>query len=602
MNNLRLASAFFFLIFTGSIVVFAQKETPKPSPEQIDAWKKAEEERLHNDWANFARFSNDNEKTGLPAAGEKRVVFMGNSITEGWINQDPGFFAGKPFVNRGISGQTTPQMVVRLRPDVINLRPAVVVILAGINDIAGNTGPSTLEMIEDNLASMAEQAKANNIRVVLSSVLPAFDFPWRQGMQPAEKVVQLNTWIKSYAKDNDCVYLDYFTPMADERHGLKSEYTYDGVHPNLAGYKVMEPLVESAIQKALGIQKPSPADSPFMRQPTPNDKLISAEVIPGNKVKFRIYAPQARSVSVAGDMGWNLKIDFVKDSVGIWTGIFNDAKPGVYRYSFIVDGVRVNDPKSSIVTESPALLEVTGGGADFWAMKEVPHGDLRKVWYPSSSLKTTRRMHIYTHPGYDRSKDKLPVLYLIHGGGDNDAAWPTVGKANFILDNLLAEGRIKPMIVVMPNGSIPDEDFTRDLMNDVIPYVEKNYRVKTGKDNRALMGLSMGGLETLNTGIPNSSSFAYLLVLSSGWIPNQAAAMEQKENMVKQYADDVNKNVKLFLLTQGGQEDIAWKNCQNMMKIFDKYGLKYKYSEKPGGHTWFTWRDNLFEFAPVLFR
>lgn len=158
------------------------------------------------------------------------------------------------------------------------------------------------------------------------------------------------------------------------------------------------------------------------------------------------------------------------------------------------------------------------------------------------------------------------------------------------------------MIVVMPNGSIPDEDFTRDLMNDVIPYVEKNYRVKTGKDNRALMGLSMGGLETLNTGIPNSSSFAYLLVLSSGWIPGQPAAMEQKENMVKQYANDVNKNVKLFLLTQGGQEDIAWKNCQTMMKIFDKYGLKYKYSEKSGGHTWFTWRDNLFEFAPVLFR
>lgn len=365
---------------------------------------------MHNDWANFARFRDDNAKTGLPAAGEKRVVFMGNSITEGWINQDPGFFAGKPFVNRGISGQTTPQMVVRFRPDVINLRPAVVVILAGINDIAGNTGPSTLEMIRDNLASMAEQAKANNIRVVLSSVLPAFDFPWRQGMQPAEKVVQLNTWIKNYAKDNDCVYLDYFTPMADKRHGLKSEYTYDGVHPNLAGYKVMEPLVESAIQKALGIQKPSPADSPFMRQPTPNDKLISAEVIPGNKVKFRIYAPQARSVSVAGDMGWNLKIDFVKDSVGIWTGIFNDVKAGVYRYSFIVDGVRVNDPKSSIVTESPALLEVTGEGADFWAMKEVPHGDLRKVWYPSSSLKTTRRMHIYTPPAMTGVKTSFPFF------------------------------------------------------------------------------------------------------------------------------------------------------------------------------------------------
>jgi lysophospholipase L1-like esterase len=142
-------------------------------------------------------------------------------------------------------------MLVRFRPDVINLKPAVIVILAGINDIAGNTGPSTLEMIEDNLASMVELAKANGVSVVLSSVLPAFDFPWRQGMQPAEKVVQLNAWIKNYAKQNSCVYLDYFTPMADERHGLKAELTYDGVHPNLAGYKVMEPLVESAIQEAL---------------------------------------------------------------------------------------------------------------------------------------------------------------------------------------------------------------------------------------------------------------------------------------------------------------------------------------------------------------
>jgi lysophospholipase L1-like esterase len=251
MKNLKFVSALIILIITGNMAVIAQKNAPKPTQEQQDAWKKAEEERLHNDWANFTRFRDDNIKIGLPAAGEKRVVFMGNSITEGWINMDPDFFSGKPYVNRGVSGQTTPQMLVRFRPDVINLKPAVIVILAGINDIAGNTGPSTLEMIEDNLASMVELAKANGVSVVLSSVLPAFDFPWRQGMQPAEKVVQLNAWIKNYAKQNSCVYLDYFTPMADERHGLKAELTYDGVHPNLAGYKVMEPLVESAIQEAL---------------------------------------------------------------------------------------------------------------------------------------------------------------------------------------------------------------------------------------------------------------------------------------------------------------------------------------------------------------
>jgi lysophospholipase L1-like esterase len=244
-------AAILILIICGFLTLQAQNNQQKPTQEQLDAWKKAEDERLRNDWANLARFRSDNEKIGLPETGEKRVVFMGNSITEGWSKADPGFFAGKPYVNRGISGQTTPQMLVRFRPDVISLKPEVVVILAGINDIAGNTGTSTLEMIEGNIASMIDLAKANHIRVVISSVLPAYDFPWRPGLQPAEKVVQLNNWIKNYADANGCVYLDYFTPMADERHALKSELTYDGVHPNLAGYKLMEPLVESAIRKAL---------------------------------------------------------------------------------------------------------------------------------------------------------------------------------------------------------------------------------------------------------------------------------------------------------------------------------------------------------------
>jgi lysophospholipase L1-like esterase len=239
------------MLIACNVALVAQNKETKPTSAQQEAWKKAEEERFHNDWANLARFREENIKAGLPAVGEKRVVFMGNSITEGWSRIDSAFFSGKPYLNRGISGQTTPQMLIRFRPDAINLKPSVIVILAGINDIAGNTGPSTLEMIEDNLASMVDLAKANGIAVVLSSVLPAFDFPWRQGMHPAEKVVQLNVWIKNLAEKNSCVYLDYFTPMADERHGLKAEFTFDGVHPNLAGYKVMESLVEPAIKKAL---------------------------------------------------------------------------------------------------------------------------------------------------------------------------------------------------------------------------------------------------------------------------------------------------------------------------------------------------------------
>jgi len=204
------------------------------------------------DWSNTARFKDDNARVGLPAPSENRIVFMGNSITEGWINTCPEFFTGKSYVNRGISGQTTPQMLVRFRPDVINLKPAVVIILAGTNDIAGNTGPSTLEMIMDNLISMAELAKANKIKVVLSSVLPAFDYPWKPGLQPAEKIIALNVMIKNYADKNGIVYVDYFSSLVDERKGLKKELSGDGVHPNKAGYLIMQPLAEEAIKKALG--------------------------------------------------------------------------------------------------------------------------------------------------------------------------------------------------------------------------------------------------------------------------------------------------------------------------------------------------------------
>jgi len=203
------------------------------------------------DWPNLNRFRAENTALGLPVNGESRVVFLGNSITQGWIEARPEFFAKRPYINRGISGQTTPQMLIRFRQDVIALQPKVVVILAGTNDIAGNTGPSTLEMIEDNLASMSELASANGIQVVLSSVLPVYDYPWKPGLKPAEKIVTLNAWIKQYCAKKGFIYLDYFSSMVDERNGMKAALTKDGVHANLEGYKVMEPLVEAAIRKAL---------------------------------------------------------------------------------------------------------------------------------------------------------------------------------------------------------------------------------------------------------------------------------------------------------------------------------------------------------------
>jgi lysophospholipase L1-like esterase len=199
------------------------------------------------DWGYLNKYKTENEQILAPSSGEKRIVFFGDSITEGWKTIHQDFFIGKSYINRGINGQTTSQMLLRFRPDVIELKPKIVVILAGGNDIAGNTGPTTPETILGNLISMCELAKANNIKVVLCSILPANDFPWKRGMEPANKIEALNAMILKYAKANGIAYVDYFSAMVDERKGLKAIYSEDGVHPNKEGYLVMEPIVETII-------------------------------------------------------------------------------------------------------------------------------------------------------------------------------------------------------------------------------------------------------------------------------------------------------------------------------------------------------------------
>lgn len=204
------------------------------------------------DWPNLNRYKEENLKVQvLNAKNYSRVVFIGNSITEGWLNKRPDFFSSNKYINRGISGQTTPQMLLRFRQDVIALKPAVVVILAGINDIAENTGPYSAEATAGNIFSMCELAKQNDIKVIICSVLPAADFPWRRGLEPAQKVIGLNKTIKEYAAKNKLFYVDYFSAMVNEKSGLKEELGTDGVHPNEAGYAVMEPILQRAIAKAL---------------------------------------------------------------------------------------------------------------------------------------------------------------------------------------------------------------------------------------------------------------------------------------------------------------------------------------------------------------
>lgn len=241
-------------------IVFGQQPTATESADCAEIKTRAEraENRL-KDWPALSRYHDANEKLILPPKGEQRVVFLGDSITDSWSAPNMGgFFPGKPYINRGISGQTTPQMLIRFRSDVIALRPKVVVILAGTNDIAGNTGPTTLEAIEDNLTSMAELARANGIRVIFSSVLPVSDYEQRNGQpiiqtgrRPPEKITALNNWLKEYAARNHHTYLDYYSAMVDAKGFLKDELSNDGLHPNAKGYAVMRPLAEVAISYAM---------------------------------------------------------------------------------------------------------------------------------------------------------------------------------------------------------------------------------------------------------------------------------------------------------------------------------------------------------------
>jgi lysophospholipase L1-like esterase len=256
-----------FTPFFNSNVV-AQAQTPGTSPPQAAGADKAELSQLQaqlqaaqdklNDWPNLGRYHDANAQVTTPAPDEERVVFMGDSITDGWGRKYGKFFPEKPYMNRGISGQTTPQMLIRFRPDVIALRPKVVVILAGTNDIAGNTGPTTLEAIEDNLASMSELARASGIRVVLASLLPVCDYIKPQTpRRPNEKIVALNAWMKDYAARNGFIYLDYYSAALDDNKMLKQDLTYDGLHPNDSGYAIMAPLAEKAIAAALHGPSPS---------------------------------------------------------------------------------------------------------------------------------------------------------------------------------------------------------------------------------------------------------------------------------------------------------------------------------------------------------
>lgn len=367
------------------------------------------------------------------------------------------------------------------------------------------------------------------------------------------------------------------------------------------------------------------ASTAWAQQPTRPPQFVSPEVSADRKVTFRLHAPQAEAVSLNGsDIPGNGKgTPMTRGAEGVWEVSMGPLMAGAYRYQFHIAGVPVIDPRNPAVSESNnnvwSLLAVPG--SDTFDVRDVPHGAVSEVTYHSSALGRMRRMHVYTPPGYEKNTSKYPVFYLLHGASDSDDSWSSVGRAGFIVDNLIASGKAKPMIIVMPAGhttragfSVPGgtDEFARDFMEDVLPYIEKNYRVLTDRGNRAMAGLSMGGGQTLAIAIPNLSKFAYIGVFSSGVFsmfgtgrgpapPTPTGPTWEEQN--RKVLDDagLKKGLKLFWFGTG-KDDFLLKTTQQTVAMFKKHGFDVKYDETEGAHTWLVWRDYLQGFVPQLFR
>jgi len=331
------------------------------------------------------------------------------------------------------------------------------------------------------------------------------------------------------------------------------------------------------------------------------------------RVVFKVSAPKAGKVQV--DLG--RLYDMQKDEKGTWTVTTEPQVPGFHYYSLVIDSVRVSDPASESfygTGRMSSAIDIPEEGTDFYSIKNVPHGDIRSCFYFSKTTGTWRHLNIYTPPWYDKdTKNRYPVLYIQHGGGEDERGWAEQGKTDNILDNLIAEKKAKPMLIVMMDGNFSTgrggfgeemlKAFTAELKQSVIPFVEKNFRAENDSKNRALAGLSMGGIQTLYAGINNSGLFSYLGIFSSGWITGmQESLADAQYSFMSKNADKINADLKLLWISMGGQEDIAYKNCKIMLAKFDEMKIKYTYSEYPGGHTWPVWRNNLYNFAQLLFK
>jgi enterochelin esterase-like enzyme len=365
---------------------------------------------------------------------------------------------------------------------------------------------------------------------------------------------------------------------------------------------IFKPVDESKFNKYSVVGYPASTNVRGVKYP---------QILPDSRAIFRVKAPDAQKVQ----LDLVRKYDMVRNNEGIWEVITDSLSEGFHYYSLLVDGLAVADPASETfygMGRMASGIEVPFSGDTYYSIKDVPHGEICIKYYYSTVLNVWRRFYIYKPAGYDTNiSEKYPVLYILHGGGEDERGWASQGKTDLIMDNLIAAKKAKPMLVVMPDGNVNIQGFgentlklfERELKLCIIPFIEKNYRAETTSSNRALAGLSMGGIQTLYAGMNNTDLFSYLGVFSSGWIlPMQKDLADKQNDIIKKDFDKINSNLKLLWIGIGGKEDIAYNNCQTMLARFNEMNLKYIYNDYPGGHTWPVWRNNLYNFAQLLFK
>ena len=398
-----------------------------------------------------------------------------------------------------------------------------------------------------------------------------------------------------YLSANDVPHIYYIEPGVHDFKVWKN-----GLY--MFSQLLFKPVDMSKFNKYSPLGTPAPSNVRGSKYP---------QIMPDGSALFRLRAPDAQKVQL--DLA--KKYDMVRNSEGTWEVTTDSLTEGFHYYSLILDGVAVADPSSESfygMGRMASGIEVPFSGDGYYAVKDVPHGEIAIKRYFSTVFNTWRQFYIYKPAGYDlNTGQKYPVLYILHGGGEDERGWAIQGKTDLILDNLIAAEKAKPMMIVMPDGNVSGpmgfgemslRMFERELTQCIIPFVEKNYRAETGPGKRALAGLSMGGLQTLYIGINNAAMFPYLGVFSSGWmIPAHNDLAGKQYDFIRDNPEKISP-LRLFWISMGGKEDIAWNNCQAMLKKLDELNVKYTYSEYPGGHAWPVWRNNLYNFAQLLFR